>query len=424
MVSPASNTVVNIRTKVRRLTNSPSESALKTSDIDSMINVFVTQNFPNDIKTDQMRSVYTFFTQPYVDRYPIDVNYTQGVRAPFYVDGIQGSFFKDREQFYNLWPRFPSPFQQGAQILTGNITGIAQPTNPTQITSPNHNLSTNSIILISGVGGMTQLNGNVYTITIVDANTFTLNGVDNTSFGAYTTGGNWTTTNTTFSFALPAPFLAQEVLIGSIDINGTPISINDDGYGNLLLQTPNPVVSVPAAPNNYTRPIPGMFNINTANPGLNRQQTIGTVNYQTGQIDFVLPVPVEPGQVLTIRVSQYQTGRPYCLLFWNNFLQIRPVPKQIHKCEIEVYLTPVQFISISDVPIVNQWWQYIAYGVAREIYRERKDMQGVQMLQEGWEYQESLVLERQAVEEIGQPNYTLFNSTTRSIGFGGGLGYY
>ena len=78
----------------------------------------------------------------------------------------------------------------------GVITGATQ-ANPCEITSNNHSLVTGSVITISGVGGMTQLNGNTYTITSTGVNTFTLDGVDSTAFTAYTTGGSWLSTNAT-----------------------------------------------------------------------------------------------------------------------------------------------------------------------------------------------------------------------------------
>ncbi len=46
-----------------------------------------------------------------------------------------------------------------------------------------------------------------------------------------------------------------------------------------------------------------------------------------------------------------------------------------------------------------------------EILRDRQDMEGVQNLSEGFMRQESMVLERQSIEEIFTPNYQLFNST-------------
>lgn len=366
-VAPADSTLVAIRKKTRRLIGSPSEASLSTADLDQAINTFYSQDFPYAIKVDQMRSVYTFFTRPYIDRYPLDVNFNQGVRAPVYVEGIQGSFFKDRQQFYALWPRFPTQFQP-----------------------------------ISG-DGVTQL----------------------------------------FNFTIPGPFLSKEVVLGGVDSTGTAISINDDGNGNLLYVVPNPVVSVPVNTAVYTsamippvpaallgKPIPGMFNQNTGNPGLLTKTVVGTVDYVTGvfSINFALApggsVTPASGTQMTLWVSQYQTGRPYSLLFWNNEFTIRPVPKIIHKVEVETFLTPTQFLQVTDSPIINQWYQYIAYGTARELLRERQDMEGVENLAEGMARQEALVLERQAIEEIFTPNPTIFNSVTPSVGGINGIGYF
>jgi Ubiquitin-activating enzyme E1 FCCH domain len=74
----------------------------------------------------------------------------------------------------------------------GFITNATQ-ANPCQITSPNHSLVTGNIIYIANVKGMTQLNAALYTITVVDANNFTLNNTNSTGFTAYTTGGIWNT---------------------------------------------------------------------------------------------------------------------------------------------------------------------------------------------------------------------------------------
>lgn len=409
-VPQADNTLAAIRTKVRRLTASASESVLATSTIDSYVNCYYNNDFPYSIKIDQMRSVYTFFTIPYVDRYPIDVNYNMGFREPVYVEGIRGCLYKDRQPFFALWPRFPTKFQQGTTILTGTITGIAQPTNPTQITSANHNLSTGAVVQITGVGGMTQLNGNSYTITVINANSFSLNGVDNTAFGAYTTGGTWTATNQTFSFTIPGPFLSKEVVIGGLDNLGNAINLTDDGNGNIIYMTTNPVTSVP--PQNTNPAVPGMYNRNLGNPGLINPTIIGTVNYISGLINFTLPASVSLGEgnLFTVWVSQYTTGRPYNILFWNNEFTIRPIPKLIHKIEVETFLSPVQFMASTDSPIINQWWQLIAIGAAIKILEDRQDMEGVQNLAVLFDRQESLVLERQAVEEIYQPNLTLFNT--------------
>jgi hypothetical protein len=60
--------------------------------------------------------------------------------------------------------------------------------NPGSVTVVNHGLSTGNEVGFLSVGGMTELNGNGFTITKVDANTFTI-GVDASGFTTYTVGG-------------------------------------------------------------------------------------------------------------------------------------------------------------------------------------------------------------------------------------------
>lgn len=421
-VVQANNTYDQIERLVRRLTACSSESALPSADIQQQTNTFYSSDFPYSIKLDQMRSVYTFYTQPYIDRYPLDVNYNQGVRAPVYVDGIQGFLFKDRNDFFNMWPRWPTKFQYGPSSLTGAITNVTQAILG-QVTSASHGLSSGNTIYIYDVDGMVELNGNSFTITIVDANNFTI-GIDTSGYSAYTGGGTWDQTPITFSFTIPGPLLSNQVTIGGVDINDNPISIADDGNGILQLQVANGVTSVPLQ--NVNPEVPGMYNRNTRNPGLIQVTNIGTVNYVTGVMAFTNPLPLQPGTLLTIRVSQYQTGRPYSLLFWNNEFTIRPIPKHIHKIEVETYLTPVQFMQSTDSPILNQWVQYISYGVSCEILRQRQDMEGVANLMEGFKRQEAMVLERQGVEEIGSRNKTIFAGSEQNLGWNNGYssGWY
>lgn len=73
---------------------------------------------------------------------------------------------------------------------SGAITGASK-ANPCQITSVAHGLVTGSVVSISNVGGMVQLNGNSYVITVTGANTYTLNGIDSTNYTTYTSGGLW-----------------------------------------------------------------------------------------------------------------------------------------------------------------------------------------------------------------------------------------
>lgn len=86
---------------------------------------------------------------------------------------------------------------------TGVITGATQAL-PCVITSVGHGLVTGSLVTISGVSGMTELNGNQYIAVNLTANTFHLidfqsNLIDSTGFGAYTSGGSWVEEGQTLS---------------------------------------------------------------------------------------------------------------------------------------------------------------------------------------------------------------------------------
>ncbi len=369
-VPQADSTLAFIIKKVRHLTASASESALSTADIEDAVNRFYSQDFPYAIKIDQQRSVYKFLTIPNVDRYPIDVNNNQGFRAPVYFAGVQGNFFKNRDQLYNLFPRYPTQFQPASGdgvTTTFSFSLFGNNNNP--FPQPNFGILSTQLV----IGGI-DVNGNP--IRIIDDGGASVNG-----FG-----------------------------IGSNSINGQLLLVQQNTVGNNVYLDPINR-QMPAIP--PLSPLP-----QTSPPNPLTSQYVGTVNYVTTAITLTLPVAPAAGTQLNVWAATYAPGRPYNLLLWNNELTIRPVPDNVYLVEVESYLTPTQFMAVTDNPILNQWSQYIAYGAAAEILRDRQDMEGVENLQEGFKRQEALVLERQSIEEIGQPNITMFNGTITNYGYG------
>lgn len=96
---------------------------------------------------------------------------------------------------------------------TGAITGATN-TSPIVITSANHGLTTGQRVTISGVGGNTNANG-TFTITRVDANTFSLNG--SAGNAGYTTGGTWSTTGL-YSKTITPTFMGGYAQGGHYDV--------------------------------------------------------------------------------------------------------------------------------------------------------------------------------------------------------------
>ncbi len=383
-VLPYDSTYAFIEQKVRHLTASASEAALSSASIQQAVNTFYQTDFPYAIKLDQTRSVYKFLTIPNVDRYPIDINNCQGFRAPIYFEGIQGNFFKNRDQLYNLYPRFPTQYQPiSGDGVTTNFTFMLFGNNVNPFPQPNFGILSTQVV----IGGI-DVNGNP--IRIIDDGGAIVNG-----FGI---GSNTTT--------------GQLLFINTNNV-GNNVYLNSSN----LQQPAIPPLSPLGGGNTYYDPSYPAYPPSPLTP-----QYCGTVNYVTTQMTINFPVAPAAGTMINVWASQYQVGRPYNLLFWNSEFTIRPVPDNVYLCEVETYMTPSQFMMTSDNPILNQWAQYIAYGVAREILRDRQDMEGVANLEEGFKRQEALVLERQAVEEIGQPNITLFNSTQYGYGIGWGIG--
>lgn len=75
------------------------------------------------------------------------------------------------------------------------ITGATK-ANPCVITSNAHGLSNGTSVLIYDVAGMTELNGNTYTVANADTNTFELSGTDSSGYTTYTSGGKIATFQT------------------------------------------------------------------------------------------------------------------------------------------------------------------------------------------------------------------------------------
>lgn len=87
----------------------------------------------------------------------------------------------------NLYFRF---WVDGARLTeTAKVVTGATAANPVVITSNAHGFANGDKVTIEGVRGMTRLNGGVYTVAGVTANTLQLSGVNGTAYAAYVSGG-------------------------------------------------------------------------------------------------------------------------------------------------------------------------------------------------------------------------------------------
>jgi hypothetical protein len=108
--------LTNIRTKVRRLTRSPSASQISDAEIDSYINTFVLYDFPSQLKVFDLKKNLTFYCSPWIDTYDtvtlptthplynFNNKYTV-IDNPAYIAGYKALFSQSQEQFYTLYPK-------------------------------------------------------------------------------------------------------------------------------------------------------------------------------------------------------------------------------------------------------------------------------------------------------------------------------
>jgi hypothetical protein len=99
------------------------------------------------------------------------------VHPAFILDGVEVE-----KRYYGAY--------DASVFKTQAITG-ATAANPVVITSNNHGLQTGDTCFIESVVGMTEINDETFTVTRVDANTFSLDGEDGTLYVPYVSGGTF-----------------------------------------------------------------------------------------------------------------------------------------------------------------------------------------------------------------------------------------
>lgn len=144
-------------------------------DYGSSISSTFTTNSWNPFKSDGIECQLS-----YIDLY-IDTNFNTRGRIDFYKDTDTAPYASQEMDFLpNL------------NFVSSIIN--ATTANPVSINSPEHGLTTGDIIYIYGVRGMIEINsgesGDSYTVTVIDSDNFTLNGIDGSAFSTYTGGGN------------------------------------------------------------------------------------------------------------------------------------------------------------------------------------------------------------------------------------------
>lgn len=358
MAVPPTSTLQAIQTKVRRITRKPSIQQLTDADLQNYINTFVVYDFPEQLRTFNLRTTFTFFTNPLQDRYITDATLPQTnplynfqnkyltVHPPIYIAGFQSFYTQSREQFFNIYPNINS------------IASIGQRGN-----------------------GLTQ--------------TFT--GVINTNQAIVPPG-----------FTQQTALLQNQVLFDSIDVNGAGLALIDVPV--IDPATGNPTLNgnlyipgqTPALPPTVVDP----FN---------------TINYATGVFTITFANPPAANKIINSQTVPVSPALPQSILFFDEKFIVRPVPDQTYRVNMEVYMRPTALLATNQSPQLEEWWQYIAYGASKKIFEDQMDMDSVQQIMPEFKTQERLCLRRTLVQLANERVATIYTEQC-SLGGGFGWG--
>ncbi len=400
-------TLADIILKVRKMTGAGNTFQLTDAQIIDYINSFYLYDLPSQFRSLKLKDRYTFNTIRGIDIYPFDSEHYTTVEMPCYCMKRIIPLYQQPWGNTGFWGsssnwQFQQNITQGngtTGSLTGIITNVTQ-ANPAQVTSPLYELPNGNMILISGVIGMPELNGNIYIITVVDANNFTIN-VDSTGFTTYISGGTWSTSAYTgtlinvpvvrsvnnnpmvstplsstgvFPSGNPVPFpqanisRVQNILITANTSLGSTQNITDDGNGNLI-------GSVGAGPN--------------------------TIDYNSGAISVTFANPVPAGANIQVMYSPTVMSIPLSILFFQNQFTLRPIPDQGYTIELIAYRQPSQALlgtldpdspDLTGVPELREWWELLAAGASKKFFEDITDLNSIQMM-------DKMLFERYAVVE-------------------------
>lgn len=367
------STLQAIENKVRRMTRSPSTAQLTTTDLENYINTFVVYDFPEHLRTFNLRTTFTFYTNPYQSEYPTDeasfgdpaVNPTivynplynfqnkyLTVHPPVFIGGYQSFYTQSREQFFSIYPKinFVQFTGNNGDGLTTSFTGVINTQNSTVPSNFQQNIA----------------------------------------------------------------LLQRQVLFDSVDSSLNGLSLVDVPV--IDASTGNPTVN-----GNLYDPASAAYQAALATPPTVVDPT-NTINYATGVYTITFGTAPGANAPINSQTVPNQLAIPQSMLYYANRFVLRPVPDQPYRVEIEVYKRPTALLSTSQSPELEEYWQLIALGSSIKILQDRLDMDSVNLLMPEYRSQMNLCNRRTLVQYANERTSTIYTESVGNRGGGWGWG--
>lgn len=415
-----SATLQDIRLKVRRITKSPSPNQITDPQIDQYVNTFYLWDFPEHLRSFDLLSNLTITTAPNIDTYDLPTS------APVNLPSASIGPLSGLSATVNLIAVLGLP--SDAKIIPGSVTVTVASTNgavfreqfpyngvlvPDQTTLPQDGLngtidyndcilelnfntsipsSTATIELDYSVPEFVTIKPPLYIAGFESYYTqsqveFYRSYPKIRTITALTYGSAILGAGPYSGFAQATPVLRNNVLINTQDVSGLPLSVNDDGLGNLT------------------------------------GDGTGTVNYLTGAITVTFKQPVNVGEEITCQTVPYVPNRPAAALYFNDKLTLRPVPDQAYTVSIEGYRRPTALIANGDMPLLREWWQLLAMGASLKVFEDRGDHEAIARYMPLFNQYLNQATRKTIVQQTNDRSQTIYTEMTAQ-GFGNFFGNF
>lgn len=184
------------------------------------------------------------------------------------------------------------------------------------------------------------------------------------------------------------PVSQNQVMFNAADANGNALVMTD---------TPiSPTIGNLSTPNNPPT--------STINP-----DPINNINYITGEYTVTFPTAPASQNQINSQTFPYNPAQPNTILYYDYQFIFRPIPDQAYRVDLECFVQPTQLFNEDvDVPDIQQWWQYIAYGAAKKILEDSGDYETVQYIMPEFTRQEQMVLNSTIMQQSNVRTSTIF----------------
>lgn len=205
------------------------------------------------------------------------------------------------------------------------------------------------------------------------------------------------------------------------NINTNQPNVQSSGQGALILRNNVLFSSIDASGNSLAlidypvSPLVGAMGL-IGVPETSLPTLYGQINYVTGDFSINFPTAPAAGETINSQTILVQPSVPQSILFYDTTFTLRPVPDQAYRVTMEAFIRPTELLASTQQPELAEWWQYIAYGAAKKVFEDRRDVESVEKILPEFKTQERLINRRTIVQQTTQRTSTIYTQQTDGSG--------